>query len=281
MGTDGDGKEFAMKMNRTGRRALAWVMGVAATAQSGLPVAALCVSVAALSAGLSVGVGGCEKKKAAPPPAPPPPPPPPPAPEPIKVDGLLQAMKADARVQFPTANAPTDEKLARAVIELADALARGDAKKFETLVDAPGKNVLAELQASGAWDESTGKKIEAVRVAKLSGGGELVLAVQEVGSAYPLAWKANTTGPAVVFSAVPTRNLILNRASEFDTASLSMTSSAPAPSAADKAGDDESSPAADSHKEETPASEESPSSAPRRRSTPNGPVTIPNPGGGG
>lgn len=269
-----------MRTNRTDRRirarSFARVSSVLAGLRRGLPMLAACAGLAVVSVGLSAGIGGCEKKKVVAPP-PPPPPPPPPAPEPVRVDGLLQAMKADARVQFPAANAPTDEKLARAVIELADALARGDAKKFEALVDAPGKGVLAELQASGAWEESTGKKIEAVRVAKLSGGGDLVLAVQEVGSAYPLAWKANTTGPAVVFSAVPTRNLILNRASEFDTASLSMASAAPAP-AATKEEDERGDLPADA-KPDAPAEDDSSSPAPRRRSTPNGPVTIPNPGG--
>ncbi|GEM_PF-1878072 len=267
-----------MQMNRSGRGALACVMVASAAVRGGMPIIAVYAGVAVLSAGLSVGVGGCEKKKVAPPPAPPPPPPPPPAPEPIKVDGLMQAMKADARVQFPAANAPTDERLARAVIELADALARGDAKKFESMIDAAGKGVLSELQASGAWEESTGKKIEAVRVAKLSSGGDLVLAVQEVGSAYPLAWKANTTGPAVVFSAVPTRNLILARASEFDMASLSVVSSAPAPSAAAKPGEEETLPGA-APKAEEPAAPEESGTPTRRRSTPNGPVNIPNPGG--
>lgn len=270
-----------MRTNRADQRALAraaaWVSNVVAGVRHGPPMVAMSVVLAVVSVGLTAGVGGCEKKKVVAPP-PPPPPPPPPAPEPVHVDGLLQAMKADARVQFPANKAPTDEKLARAVIELADALARGDAKKFESIIDAPGKGVLAELQASGAWEESTGKKIEAVRVAKLSGGGDLVLAVQEVGSAYPLAWKANTSGPAVVFSAVPTRNLILSRASEFDTASLSITSAASAPSPSTKPEEDETLPGADPKPDE-PASEGEPDSAPRRRSTPNGPVNIPNPGG--
>src|ERR1043165_4813561 len=97
---------------------------------------------------------GCEKK------APPPPPPPPPAPrpkppEPVAVDVLLQSMKADARVQFPAASAPTDEGMARAVITFADAFARGDADKLRPLLDPIGKQVLDQLTASGEWDDST------------------------------------------------------------------------------------------------------------------------------
>src|SRR4051812_11902011 len=65
-------------------------------------------------------VSGCSK-----PPPPPPPPPPrraaaPPPPEKVAVDGILQTMRVDARVQFPQGAAPTDESLARAVISFAD-----------------------------------------------------------------------------------------------------------------------------------------------------------------
>src|SRR5262245_53734699 len=136
------------------------------------------VELVALATLASAGVllSGCSK-----PPPPPPPPPPrkvaPPPPEPVKTDALLQAMKADARVQFPQGAAPTDEGIARAVISLADALARGDTDKMKTMLDPAGKTVLDKLVAAGAWEDSTGKAIEAVRVASLTQSGDSALVV--------------------------------------------------------------------------------------------------------
>jgi len=65
------------------------------------------VAVALMAAALAVGAG-CEKKKK---PAPPPPPPPKPkvvVPEPVDVNAVSQQLHADARVNFPSANAPAD-----------------------------------------------------------------------------------------------------------------------------------------------------------------------------
>ncbi len=171
-----------------------------------------------MMAGL-VGLSGCEK----PPPPPPPPPPPkkeaPPPPQPIEVGPILSEMKPDARVQFPQERAPIDEGMARATIQLADALARGDAKKLESLLEGESKSVLSSLVASGGWDEGT-KKIEAVRITLMSetgdGGGQVVTAIQEPGAAYALVWQASKVGESFVFKALPAVDEVQRRATDWD-----------------------------------------------------------------
>ncbi len=238
----------------------------------------LCL-VGAMVAGASF--TACEK---APPPAPPAPKKaeaPPPAPEPVRADALLQTMKADARVQFSPGAAPTDETLARAVITFADALARGDSEKFKSMLDPAGRGVLDKLVAEGLWDDSTGKAIEAVRVAKYSQVGDsaatFVLAIQEPRGAYPLQWAMAKAAGMVVISAIPTANMVKSRASEFDsldvTAALAPTGAAPALAAPTAHGEQPAAPAGGN--KATPAASPPHDESVRRRGTPNGPVNVP------
>lgn len=148
-------------------------------------------------------------------------------------------MKVDARVTYPQAHSPVDESLARAVIELADAIARGDDKKFRGLVTPDAQTILDGLVTSGDWSEST-KKIEAVRVVSMSeslGSGSsatsatVTLAVQEPGAAYTLGWSGKKNGEAWTFTGSPTPAAEKTRASEFDgsagTAAAPTTDTAP------------------------------------------------------
>lgn len=114
---------------------------------------------------------GCKKK--APPPvvvAPPPQTAPPP-PENVDLKALSQSMKVDRRVSIGTAAKTSEEGLARGVMELADALARGDDKKFGEMVDPASRSLVKGLVTSGRWAETT-KKIEAVRIARIMAGAE-------------------------------------------------------------------------------------------------------------
>lgn len=122
------------------------------------------------------GLGGCERKPPPPPPRPAPPPPPPP-PEPVNVEALLAELGADARVQFPRQFAPTDESLARAIVRLADAVARGDDAALRDLLGPFGRDVLDELITTGEWDAATGR-VEAVRVTYV-GPGQVSLPVPQ------------------------------------------------------------------------------------------------------
>lgn len=112
---------------------------------------------------------GCPKPPPPPPPAPLPPPPPPPPP--VSLESLGQDMKADARVTFSGGLEveQDQEALGRAVVSLADALAKGDDTKLDTLLDARAKELLSELRNSGAWQDQT-KQIESVRVVFVGGG---------------------------------------------------------------------------------------------------------------
>lgn len=213
---------------------------------------------------------GCKKKEEKKVEAPPPPPPPPP--RPVEVDAVMQSMKADARVQFPQAKAPTDENLARAVIEFASALAKGDATQMQGMLDASSKTVLEQLRASGGWDEAV-EKIQAVRVVQLSGseaGGMLSLAIQEPGSAYVLNWVISGADGRFVFGGMPASSQVLARASEWDNASVLPSAGG---AALPKIDPSALTPGAEAQPGgEAPAEDER---DPRRRNTPGGPVTVP------
>jgi hypothetical protein len=112
----------------------------------------------ALTAALNV--SACGKKK---PPAPPPvvpkpvtPPPPPP----VSFDTISQEMKADARVQFAPELKLEDEEVARSIISLSDALARGDAATITGMVSRPARPVIETIESMGGFSSD----VEAVRV---------------------------------------------------------------------------------------------------------------------
>ncbi len=97
-------------------------------------------------------------------PAPPPPPD-------IALETVAQDMKADPRVQFAAEMKLPEEKLdlAKAIIKLADSLAKGDAKAMKPLLTRRAQALLADLQNSGGWDEAT-KQVEAVRIVLIRDG---------------------------------------------------------------------------------------------------------------
>ncbi len=171
-----------------------------------------------------VGLTACSPPP--PPPAPPPPPPPPPPDAtPIQIDPLLQSVKPDQRVQFPQVAAPVDESLARAVIKLAEALAKGDTAAVGPMLDPSARGILERLSGTGQWQDATAR-IQAVRVvniinlgdpksAKMS-IGNVYLAIQEPNRAYILAWLANRVGDNWIFSGNLSTASTRARASEFD-----------------------------------------------------------------
>ena len=91
--------------------------------------------------------------------------PPPPPPAEISLKTVAQDMKADPRVQFADDLKVTEENLdlGKAIVKLADAFARGDAKALKPMLARRAQALLDNLQDSGLWEEST-KPIEAVRV---------------------------------------------------------------------------------------------------------------------
>ncbi len=164
---------------------------------------------------------GCGSKKPPPKPVAPVAAPPPPPPKQMEVSGLLQTMHADKRVQFPQEKAPVDESVARAVIDLANAIAKGDAKAMEGLLVNIGKDALGQLQSSGQWEDSTAK-IEAVRVVELSAPGAkpasftVSLAIQEPGVAYVVRFAGTLDNGKYVFTGAPGGRKTHPRANQFD-----------------------------------------------------------------
>jgi hypothetical protein len=148
--------------------------------------------------------------------------------EPIKIDGVLSAMKPDARVQFPQAAAPVDESLAKAVVNLSNSLVKGDSDGFAKLLDADGKSALDALVGGGEWDAST-SRLEAVRILSIEDlqpqagsnsmtAARILMAVQEPGDAYVLAWSAFKRSLGWEFSAATAPEGSKARASDWDNA---------------------------------------------------------------
>ena len=107
------------------------------------------VLIASLLAGGVTTLSGCGESKPKPKPVAPPPPPPPPPPKQLDAGALLQTMRADQRIQFPNEKAPSDESVARSVIELATAIIKGDDKAMGNMLVSTGKDVLDSLTTSG------------------------------------------------------------------------------------------------------------------------------------
>jgi hypothetical protein len=116
--------------------------------------------ILALCASSALSLEACGKKKPPPPPAPVVKPPPPPQPPPVSFDTISQELKADARVQFAPDLKLEDQDVAKAVISLADALARGDSNAVTALVSRPAKPVVDTISAMGGFGDS----VEAARV---------------------------------------------------------------------------------------------------------------------
>lgn len=201
----------------------------------GLAPALACVAM------LSPLLGGCEKKKEAPPP-PPPAPLAPPAPERVSLDPILDELKPSAKVQYPAEQAAYAEGLARAIVRFADAMAKGDAEKFDALLQPDAKALLAQLLASGGWDEATGK-IEAVRVVYVDespAGPDAIsavvfVAVQDPDGAYVLGWNALNVDDKWLFKGSAATSKVKRRASEWDGESLGGLSTDEASGGADEA----------------------------------------------
>jgi hypothetical protein len=81
----------------------------------------------------------------------------------VSFDTISQELGADPRVQFAPDVSVTDEAFAKAVVKLADAVARGDASKLRSIVNRDTKKVLSDLENSGLWGEQM-SGVEAVRV---------------------------------------------------------------------------------------------------------------------
>ncbi len=190
---------------------------------------------------LPITLVGCGKEEPPPPPPPAPrntAPPPPPPPDQVRVADILREVDADARVQFPQEQAPYDRTLAEAVIVLAGSVAAGDDLAMAPVLDPAGRAVLDQLVASGEWYDATGE-IEGVRVVFVSqspdenteaSAAEVVLAVQDPGEAYVLAWNATNSGDGWRFSAEPSTGQTKARASEWDADTMAAFS----PSAGDR-----------------------------------------------
>jgi len=140
----------------------------------------------------------------------------------------MQAMRPDARVQFPQNVAPLDEAFARAAISLANAFAKGDASALGGMLAPDAKRTLDLLTASGQWEEEV-STIEAVRIVNLaeipggdlpSTGGRVFLAIQRPGAAYIVAFAGESAGGTWLFDGAPATAAVRKRASEWDGTSI-------------------------------------------------------------
>ncbi len=102
---------------------------------------------------------GCPEE---PPPAPAPPPPPPPPPPAADYSSLIQET-ADPRVQIAAEVESPEEELAKQVVKLADAIAKGDDAQMNEVLSAPSQALLESMVFDGSWADGT-SDIEAVRI---------------------------------------------------------------------------------------------------------------------
>ncbi len=134
------------------------------------PVGSCCASDGSCSISKQADCGSRWNLNGACSPNPCPQPVPPPPPE-ITLESVAQSEHADPRVQF-AADLKVEEsnlELAKAIVHLADAFARGDAKALKPLLSRRAQTLLDDLQTSGQWEEST-KQIEAVRIVLVRDG---------------------------------------------------------------------------------------------------------------
>ena len=76
---------------------------------------------------------------------------------------ILQDAKVDARVQTAPGVAVADETFVRAVVQLADAIASGNADKLEPMLTRRAKEALGLVKAGNGWASAT-KDLEVVRI---------------------------------------------------------------------------------------------------------------------
>ncbi len=151
-----------------------------------------------------------------------------PAPQPVQRKAVvkqvdpLENLQLDPRVQFPRERAPASPEQAKAVADLANAVATGDDSSLSGMLDRPMRAVLEDLVASGDWGSST-SGIEVVRVVSLEGDDtqfSVGLGVQDPDGAYLLAWEGRAEGDTWIFSGLAAEDVTAPRASDLDGASL-------------------------------------------------------------
>jgi hypothetical protein len=123
-------------------------------------------------------VSGCSKPP--PPPPPPAPTPPPPPPPNIKLEDVSQELHADARVQVAPGLevGPSETDLAKAVVQLANAIAKGDSKAVRPMLTRSAQTILDTLDSEGGWTAGT-SKIEAVRIVAVQPGVNFTVSMAE------------------------------------------------------------------------------------------------------
>ena len=121
-------------------------------------------------------------------------------------------MQVDPRVEFASSQAPVNQSLAKAAIELADAFAKGDNEALRKLLDKSQTGILDSLLASEQWYDAT-EPIEAVRVVSIDPSSrlnpdpqttKLAIAIQDPSGAYMLGWTGRKVFDDWLFTAVPT-----------------------------------------------------------------------------
>jgi hypothetical protein len=118
-----------------------------------------------------------------------------------------------------------DAGIVTAAAKLASAMAKGDEDAFGKQLDPSAKMLLDGLVASGEWTDAT-KAIEAVRIVTIADveppaepdatAGAVVLAVQEKGSSYVVAFRGKRTGDNWTWTGAGVESGAKPRASAWD-----------------------------------------------------------------
>lgn len=180
--------------------------------------ALLLASVVALAA-----LSGCGEKPAS-------------KPQPKSAGGMVSSVETKSRasaadlklhpkVQFPEDRMPESPEMAKAIADLAAAIAGGSADGLQAMVAPADRLVLNMLVASGEWKRRS-DAVKVVRVCVLnepSGGAMQVgFGVEDAGGAFLMGWAGNPQGEAWTFSNMPIEPRLASAAVGLDGAELKL-----------------------------------------------------------
>lgn len=167
---------------------------------------------------LCAGLNACgeDKKKVAPAPAP--------APSaPAKPAVTLNSVDLHPKVQFPEDRLPDTQEALDAIVELANAIASGDAAAMQQLLSPPDQAVLKSMVEQGLWQrQADSLKVVRVCVLKQEGQGpvQVGLGLEDAGGAFLSGWEAANADGVLSFSGMAIEPEFAMAAVDLDNANL-------------------------------------------------------------
>lgn len=129
------------------------------------------------------------------------------------------------KVQFPEERLPASPEMARAIADLASAIASGSADRLQPLITPRDRVVLDMLVRSGEWKRRA-DSLKVVRVCVVNqpqeGWFQVGLGLEDSNGAFLMGWEATGNGEAWTASNMPIESRIASAASGLDGAELKL-----------------------------------------------------------